>query len=199
MLRSPGRGNPPVQSGALQQAVLSFDRAIALSPAWPTPISCGAGVRRKYDPERALRDFTKVIELHPADPRDGSRAAPLISSLTISGPRSRTPRKPSRRATKQGAAYTLRGVAAYARAATETGHRQISTGRGPGANRRELFRARRDLSDAGRARARSRTSTGHRNDPGPAAHFSPAPNRAARWATRPAHTRTMPGAHSDGH
>ena len=51
------------------QAILSFDRAVALKPDLVDAyLMRGKSYVRQSDPDRALSDFSKVIELRPLDP-----------------------------------------------------------------------------------------------------------------------------------
>ena len=51
------------------QAILSFDRAVALKPDFSDAyLFRGRSYEQDSKPEEAMRDFTKVIELRPSDP-----------------------------------------------------------------------------------------------------------------------------------
>jgi tetratricopeptide (TPR) repeat protein len=57
------------QIARYNQAILSFDRAIALMPGMVDAYFLrGKSYVENAQPDLALRDFTKVIEMHPADP-----------------------------------------------------------------------------------------------------------------------------------
>jgi len=94
------------------QAILSFDRTIALKPDFADAyLFRGRSYIQQSDPDKAISDFTKVIELRPSDPSgwidrgaayldlNNFRAAIADASQAIAV------------SPKQAAAYALRGSA----------------------------------------------------------------------------------------